>query len=193
MWPIQLPYGLSEYHRHVQTTGRGVALPYGGGPRWQNVALQQLPYVSLTTSSTTQTTYSSTSDQTHRHQLQHRPWRRRRSTHGFEMGATGSVFQASAPAATAVRKRRKRRRKLESRTSATIHEAVKSATTQRMDKIARQKPLGYGTRPGTRHDLPITIDSNSDDDGDLVAIAQERQGSGARYKLNSLTIDVRIC
>ena len=52
MWPIQLPYGLSQYHRHVRTTEKGVALPYGECPRWHAVTLQQLSSVTSTTPST---------------------------------------------------------------------------------------------------------------------------------------------
>lgn len=49
MWPIQLPYGLSEHHRCFQTSGGLPVIQYGAFPRWQVFTLEQLATVALAT------------------------------------------------------------------------------------------------------------------------------------------------
>ncbi|KAF1850582.1 uncharacterized protein K460DRAFT_412269 [Cucurbitaria berberidis CBS 394.84] len=50
-WPIQLPYGLSQNHRHARTEGKAVALPYGDHMRWQIPSLGWLSTAAVTSPS----------------------------------------------------------------------------------------------------------------------------------------------
>ena len=176
MWPIQLPYGLSRYRRHVQTTGKGVALPYDEAPRWQPLTLQQLSSITLTTSSNTQAALHSIPGQVYTHRTTDYQRRRCQSTCNAEMGIDGSTSWKSKSAKTTAQDGHNRRRKQQSQSSSTVQASLTS-TPRENSKTAHPRPLGPGTRPGTHRDLPITIDS--DDDGNSVANLEAFASAGS--------------
>lgn len=176
MWPIQLPYGLSRYHRHVQTTGKGVALPYDEAHRWQSLTLQQLSSITLTTSSNTQAALHSNPSQVYTHQPTEQQRRRLQPTGNAEMGINGSTSRKFKPAKTTAQEGHNMRRRQQSQSSSTFQASLTS-TPREKSKIAYPRPLGPGTRPGTHRNLPITIDS--DDDGNAVTSLEALASAGS--------------
>ncbi|KAH6629435.1 hypothetical protein C7974DRAFT_424475 [Boeremia exigua] len=170
MWPIELPYGLSHYHRHAQMTGKASALPYGERPRWQALTLQQLTSGTLAAPSTSSAIRNSDPHRSSGREAQGKLRRRReRTSSSLTMGVVRSESRRPKAANATAQKRRNKTPKLRSRCINTAGDLVKTAASNR-GKIARRESYEPGTQTGAHHDSPITIDS--DDDGGLAITSE---------------------
>lgn len=178
LWPMQLPYGLSSYHRHVQTGGQAVALHQGEHPRWQRLTLQEISSVNLTTPNA-----SSVLPRLHSHQplTPQAPTRRRqcrrKNDHVLEMGTTEPGFQQPRAATATAKARRNKTPKPQSRCIS--FSDLANIENKRGERSAQCKPLEFGTRPGAHQQMPITIDS--EDDSDTDATLEAGASLAARY------------
>lgn len=180
MWPIQLPYGLSVYHRHVKKEGKGPALPYGERPCWQVLTLQQISSTSAVSTTPPRTSEPTSCRQQPSSQIPRGPWkRRRRSSYDGEMGVAGSASRPSKAATVAAKEKRKKTPKPQSRCASAGQNVAGSALVKKRDRTQRQKPFGPGTRPGAHQDLPIIIDS--DDEAESVASLETSASATVRY------------
>lgn len=178
LWPLQLPYGLSHYHRHVQMTGKAVALPYGEHPRWQLLTLQQLLSVPTATSSPS-VTHSSTAHQPSTSQTTTKPSKRHREkSRDGDMGVARSVFRRSNTVAATAKKKRKKTPKPQSRSNSGSQDIAKTVE-KRKEQASRYKSFGPGTQLGAHVQSPIIIDS--DDDSETDTALEDGASLAARY------------
>jgi hypothetical protein len=167
LWPLQLPYGLSEYHRHVQTKGKGILLPYGEYPRWQVLSLQQFSSVAATTSNTlSRLTRRNLRHSSPPRQLTTALTHQTKDFPRREMSASNSAFRRSKTAAATANESRRKTPKSHSRSISAPNKVTKPKRKRKAKDEARPKPLGPGTQPGAHQQMPITIDSGDDSEED---------------------------
>ncbi|KAJ4377073.1 hypothetical protein N0V86_006514 [Didymella sp. IMI 355093] len=174
LWPIQLPYGLTNYYRYVQEKGKGVVLP--GPPRFQILTREQLssnswrktnipPETSKPkTSSPPPLPKSSKSSKSSKSKK-----RRQKSSHDHKMGVAGSASRHSKTALLTAKAKRNKTPKPQSRCATTAQSAdvaakKKERKEKRKKKPKEPKPFGPGTQPGAHKQLPILIDSDDESD-----------------------------
>lgn len=179
MWPIQLPYGLSEHHRCFQTSGQLPVIKHGAFPRWQVLTLEQLAAVTLATPPAS--TFHSA------------PLRTLRDNNN-NMGASESVFRdptATPQTECKMRKLQEKREKHEKRkklkpqekcrilkpaeqrkklkpqsqhSDETHHVAgrLRKKKKSRKEKTPQRRASEPGTQPGGHEKSPIILESDEE-------------------------------
>jgi len=151
MWPIQLPYGLSEHHRCFQTSGQLPVIKHGAFPRWQVLTLEQLAAVTLATPPAS--TFHSA------------PLRTLLDNNN-NMGASESVFRDPMAEAQAEGKLPKPQSRsynsLNQHVRSSVQKTKKEKKKDRRDKAKPRTPLEPSTQPGGHERSPIILESDEE-------------------------------
>lgn len=195
MWPIQLPYGLSSFHRLMQANREIPAVKDGVIPRFQLLTLDQIaaipPIPASTASATSKTTpslplasclpiYLPTGTET------------QQQRYTVDMGVSNSTSQASKSSTATAQNKRKRASRSQKRRISAAQDKIDASRKKKdkkhsktrheersKNKLVPQKPLRPNKRLGAHRDVPITIDGGDNSEGDP---ALERVTAAFRYE-----------
>lgn len=171
MWPIQLPYGLSDFHRLMRTTGEVPAVKDGIFLRFQFLTLDQIAAIPPIPASATQATTKVTPTSRLAPPTHTGPQRVRRNFTA-DMGNNESIFQHTTPTVPHRYNTISESRTLcpstsqhttpTARKKGTEKERKKYRKRRKEEKLAQQESLRPGVRPGARRDQPINLDSEEE-------------------------------